>query len=147
MTNINVVKIQVVKEKNLKYEGSRQVRSAEDAAKILWEYIGDTDREHFVVMALSTKNYVNAINTVSIGSLNATIVHPREVFKAAILANASGIIIGHFHPSGDPTPSQEDYEVTKRIVEAGKILGIDVLDHIIVGDIGRFESMKMTGRM
>ena len=81
MTNINVVKIQVVKEKNLKYEGSRQIRSAEDAAKILWEYIGDTDHEHFVVMALSTKNYVNAINTVSIGSLNATIVHPREVVR------------------------------------------------------------------
>lgn len=79
MTNINVVKIQVVKDKNLKYEGSRQVRCGEDAAKILREYIGDTDREHFVVMALSTKHYVNALNTASIGSLDASIVHLRGI--------------------------------------------------------------------
>ncbi|MCF8568413.1 DNA repair protein RadC [Alicyclobacillus tolerans] len=147
MTAINVVRIELIKERNFKYSGSRQVRSADDAASILLEYIGNTDREEFVVMVLSTKHYVNALNTVSIGSLDASLVHPREVFKPAILANASDIIVGHFHPSGDPTPSPEDIAVTKRLVEAGHMLGISVLDHIIIGDPGRFTSMKAHGLM
>jgi len=96
----------------------------------------------FVVMVLSAKHIVNAINTVSLGILDASIVHPREVFKPAILSNASSVIVGHNHPSGDPEPSPEDVAVTRRLVDAGKILGIDVLDHIVIGDEGRFVSLK-----
>lgn len=145
MASINVVRIELIKERNFKYPGSRQIRCAEDAASILWEYIGNTDREEFVVMVLSTKHYVNALNTVSIGSLDASLVHPREVFKPAILANASDIIVGHNHPSGDPAASPEDITVTRRLVEAGRMLGVDVLDHIIIGDPGKFTSFKSQG--
>src|SRR5205085_7409354 len=97
------------------------------------EYLADTDREHFVILMLDQKNQVIGINTVSIGSLTASIVHPRECFKPAILSNAASIICGHNHPSGDPQPSREDRALTTRLVEAGRLLGIQVLDHIIVG--------------
>ena len=92
------------------------------------------DREHFVVILLDRKNAPIGINTVSIGSLTASVVHMRETFKAAILANAAAILCGHNHPSGDPEPSREDRALTKRLVDAGKLLGIAVVDHLIVGD-------------
>jgi len=137
---IPVVKIQMVRESRL-VAPSSQIRCPQDAADILYKYLGNEDREHFVVLLLDTKHKVIGINTVSIGSLDSAIVHPREVFKPAILANVSGIIVAHQHPSGDPTPSPEDISVTKRLVEAGRILGIDVLDHIVVGD-GTYKSIK-----
>ena len=83
---------------------------------------------------LNTKNYLIGIETVSIGSLNSSIVHPRELFKTAIKKSAAAIILAHNHPSGDASPSQEDIEVTKRIKSGGNLLGIDVLDHIIIGE-------------
>ena len=92
------------------------------------------DREHFVVILLDRKNAPIGINTVSIGSLTASVVHMRETFKAAILANAAAILCGHNHPSGDPEPSREDRALTQRLVDAGKLLGIAVVDHVIVGD-------------
>ena len=110
-----------------------QLRSSFDAASLLHDYLHDVDREHFVVVLLNRKNRFIGVNTVSIGSLTASVVHPREVFKAAILANASAIICGHNHPSGDPEPSVEDRALTSRLVECGKMMGIDVLDHVIVG--------------
>lgn len=128
------------------YEGSKAIRSSQDAASILREFIGNEDREHLVVMMLSTKNKVNAIHTVSIGSLNASIVHPREVFKAAIVANAASVILGHNHPSGDPNPSREDIAVTKRLADVGNVVGIELLDHVIVGD-EKFYSLKERGQM
>ena len=85
------------------------------------------------------------LHRAHVGSLNASIVHPREVMKCAILNNAASIIVGHNHPSGDPTPSREDIEVTKRLAEAGKILGIDVLDHVIVTYTGKNVSLKEKG--
>jgi DNA repair protein RadC len=88
---------------------------------------------------------VLAIETVSVGSLNASIVHPREVLKPAILASAAGIIVAHNHPSGDPTPSADDVEITKRLARAADIMGIPLLDHVIVGSGGRFESLKARG--
>ena len=91
------------------------------------------DREHFIVLLLDRKNNVTGINTVAIGSLSATVVHPREVFTPAILDKAAAIILAHNHPSGDPAPSPEDKAMTRKLVEAGKLLGIQVLDHIIVG--------------
>lgn len=93
---------------------------------------------------MDTKNQPTAINTCHIGSLNASIVHPREVMKPAILSNAASILIGHNHPSGQPEPSQEDINVTRRLKDAGKLMGIDLLDHIVMGD-DSFVSLKEKG--
>ena len=98
--------------------------------------------EVMVMLVLDTKNNVIGAFEVSRGSLNSSIVHPREVFKRALLLNGASIIIAHNHPSGDTAPSKEDVEVTNRLVEGGDILGINVLDHIIVGDNGRYRSLK-----
>lgn len=122
----------------------RRVRSPQDSYELFHEYLGEVDREHFVVACLDTKNQPTNITTVHIGSLNASIVHPREVMKTAILSNAASIICGHSHPSGDPTPSSMDIDVTERLAEVGKIIGIELLDHIIIGD-GKFVSLKEKG--
>jgi DNA repair protein RadC len=93
-------------------------------------------REHFAVLLLNARHEVKAWETISIGSLNASIVHPREVFRSAVLASAASIVLVHNHPSGDPEPSEEDRSITKRLVEAGELLGIGVLDHVIVARRG-----------
>jgi DNA repair protein RadC len=108
-------------------------------------YLLDADREHFVVILLDQKHGVIGINTVSVGSLTASVVNPREVFKPAILANAAAIICGHNHPSGDPQPSREDRAITTKLFDAGKLLGIDVLDHVIIGAEGRYFSFGDAG--
>lgn len=100
------------------------IRSPEDGAKIALRFIGRDDREVFFVMCLNTKNNVIAVHRCHVGSLNSSLVHPREVFKSAILNNASSVIVAHQHPSGDVTPSMEDINVTRRLVEAGKLLGL-----------------------
>lgn len=146
MKRIEVVKVQVVREKIMYYEGNKRICTPKDAADLLREYIGAVDREHFVVMMLSTKNTVNAIETASIGNLDGALVHPREVFKSAIVRNAASILVGHNHPSGDPTPSKEDLMITHRLVEVGKLIGIEILDHVILGD-ERFISIKEQGLM
>ena len=113
------------------------------AAKAARELIGhDLDREVFGILVVDTRNRVTAMHIVSVGSLNGSLVHPREVFKAAILGNAAAIILFHNHPSGDPDPSREDRELTRRLVKAGRILGIEVLDHLVLGDDGRYFSFK-----
>lgn len=142
---VNIVSLKLVKESSILYK-ERAVRSPEDGYKLLKMFLADKDREHFIVVALDTKNQPVSINVCHIGSLNSSIVHPREVMKTAILSNASSIICGHNHPSGKVEPSREDIEITKRLVEAGKIIGIDVLDHIIVGD-ETFTSLKEKGHM
>ena len=109
------------------------------------EHLQFADREHFVVMLLCTQNRLIGLHTASIGTLNTSLVCPREVFKAAILANAASVIVGHNHPSGDPSPSPEDQATTHDLRRAGRILDIPVLDHIIVGDRGRFCSLKRMG--
>jgi len=91
-------------------------------------------KEMFLTLHLDGKNRIMAMDTVSVGSLNQSIVHPREVFKTACLSNAAALILIHQHPSGDPTPSAEDLSITRRLKEAGEIMGIRVLDHIIIGD-------------
>ncbi len=113
---------------------NQQIRSAVDAATLLHTYLADVDREHFVVLMLDQKNKVIGIHTVSVGSLTASVVHPREVFKPAILSNCAALILAHNHPSGQPQPSQEDRVLTVRLVAAGKLLGISILDHVIIGD-------------
>ena len=96
--------------------------------------------EALVVMTLDTKNKVTSLTVVSLGSLNSSIVHPREVFKTAILANAATIILGHNHPSGRPEPSKKDIQITKRLRECGDILGIELIDHVIIGEDNKYIS-------
>jgi DNA repair protein RadC len=122
------------------------------AANEVREEFRGLDRESFRVLLLNTKHQLLRLVEVSLGSLNASIVEPREVFKAAILASAAGVILAHNHPSGDPTPSSEDVAITKRLVKAGELVGIAVLDHIIMGQRiqGReqdFVSLKELGLM
>ncbi|QQP11075.1 DNA repair protein RadC [Lysinibacillus agricola] len=121
------------------------IRSPEDGAKTASRFIGRDDREVFFVMCLNTKNNVIAVHRCHVGSLNASLVHPREVFKSAILNNASSVIVAHQHPSGDIAPSKEDINVTKRLAEAGKLLGIKVLDHLVVNSDTSFTSLKERG--
>lgn len=120
------------------------IHSPEDGANYVMEDMRFLQQEHFVSLYLDTKNKVIHKQTVFVGSLNASIVHPREVFKEGLRRSAASIICFHNHPSGDPTPSREDIEVTKRLVEAGKIIGIDVLDHIVIGDRS-YVSLKEKG--
>lgn len=120
------------------------IRSPEDGANYCMEEMRFLSQEHFVCLYLNTKNQVLHKRTVFIGSLNASIVHPREVFKEAFRRSAASIICLHNHPSGDPSPSREDIEVTKRLVECGKIMGIEVLDHIIIGE-QKYVSLKEKG--
>lgn len=140
---VTLVRVQTVKEKTYTYE-FRKVNSPQSARDLFakLDFFVNSDREMFLVASLNTKNEPTQIEVVSIGSLNSSIVHPREVFKSAIIANASSIICAHNHPSGDLTPSNEDIEVTKRLVDAGKLLGINVLDHIIMNDEGEYKSIR-----
>ncbi|MDY0227124.1 MAG: DNA repair protein RadC [Desulfomicrobium apsheronum] len=102
----------------------------------LFRDLGRESKEHFVALHLDTKNRIICYDTVSIGSLSASIVHPREVFKSALLSSAAAVIFLHNHPSGETNPSREDFEITKRLKEAGDLLGIRVLDHLIIGEQG-----------
>lgn len=122
------------------------IRSPRDVSLLISEELRYLQKEHFVCLFLNTKNHVIGQETLSIGSLNASIVHPREVFLAAIKRSSASIICVHNHPSGDPTPSPEDIEITRRLVEAGSIIGIDVLDHVIIGDM-ETTSLKELGYM
>ncbi|WHY84875.1 DNA repair protein RadC [Neobacillus novalis] len=129
---------------NLSYNDRYVIRSPEDGAKYLMNDMRFLSQEHFVCLYLNTKNQVIHKQTVFIGSLNASIVHPREVFREALKRSAASVIAVHNHPSGDPAPSREDIEVTKRLVECGKIIGIDLLDHLIIGE-NKFVSLKEKG--
>jgi DNA repair protein RadC len=130
---IPIYRVSLVRESRL-HSYHKQIRSSADAGALVHAYLEGVDREHFVVLMLDQKNKVIGINTVSVGSLTASVVHPREVFKPAILSNAAAIILAHNHPSGAPQPSQEDRVLTVRLVTAGKLLGISILDHVIIGD-------------
>ena len=140
MYRIPIYKIMMVKDSNHIAE-VKHVKSPIDAYAILNGYMAGLDRENFVVLMLDTKNKVIGINTVSVGTLSASLVHPREVFKPAIISNAAGIILAHNHPSGDPAPSREDIEISKRLSDAGKLLDIKVLDHVIISD-GNYASLR-----
>jgi len=130
---VPIYRVSLVREGKVQGTYGKIINSAA-ASALLQTYLADVDREHFAVLLMDRKNQVIGVHTVSVGSLSASIVHPREVYKAAILSNCAALILAHNHPSGDPQPSQEDRVLTARLVAAGKLLGIDVLDHIIVGD-------------
>lgn len=120
------------------------IRNPREVCTLVMEEMCYLDREHFRVVLLNTKNRVLAVETISVGSLNSSLVHPREVFKRAVQSSAAAVILVHNHPSGDPAPSPEDLEITRRLCEAGRLIGIDVLDHIIIGD-HVFVSLKEKG--
>jgi DNA repair protein RadC len=122
------------------------VTSPESAAAILMPRYGHRSKEHVGLLALDTKNKVIKEAVVSIGILDGSLVHPREVFRPAILANAAAVLLFHNHPSGDPTPSKKDIELTARLQEAGKLMGMEMLDHIVVAR-SRFVSLKKQGLM
>ena len=121
-----------------KYRGKkpREIHGPDDVVAFIGPKLRKEHREHFLVLLLNARHEVMAKETVSVGSLNASIVHPREVFKPAVLASAASIVLVHNHPSGDPEPSEEDLSITKRLVEAGELLGIGVLDHVIIAGRG-----------
>ncbi len=129
---------------NLRYPDRYVIRSPEDCANYCMNDMRFLTQEHFVCVYLNTKNQVLHKQTIFIGSLNASIVHPREVFKEAFRRSAASIICLHNHPSGDPTPSKEDIDVTKRLLECGRMIGIDVLDHLIIGE-KKYVSLKEKG--
>src|SRR5215475_14562118 len=124
---------------------NQQIRSSADASTLLHTYLTDVDREHFVIILINQKNRVLGVNTVSIDSLTASIVHPREVYKSAILSNAASIICGHNHPSTDCQPSREDRAITTRLAECGKLLGISLIDYVIISGTGKYFSFADEG--
>ncbi|MDP9405515.1 MAG: JAB domain-containing protein [Actinomycetota bacterium] len=114
--------------------GRPQVGSPEDAAAIVAPLLAGRDREHCLLVSLDVKHRLLAVATVSIGSVDHTFMAPREVFREALLAGASAVFLAHNHPSGDPTPSADDRQVTRRLAAAGATLGVELLDHLVVGD-------------
>jgi DNA repair protein RadC len=120
------------------------VKCPEDAAGLVIEDMKHLDREHFAVILLDSKNAVISVEKVSVGTVNSSIVHPREVLKPALEKSATSIILVHNHPTGNVSPSREDVMITRRFEKCGRILGIDVIDHLIIGD-GNYRSMKESG--
>lgn len=130
--------------KSYKDGNEYKISSPKDAVELVMEEMRGLKQEHLKVIMLNTKNVVIFIKDVSVGSLNSSIVHPREVFCDAIRKSSAAIVICHNHPSGDPTPSKEDINITYRLKECGKLLGIDLLDHLIIGN-GKYISLKEKG--
>ena len=120
------------------------IRGPGDIARMFMDEMRHLDKEHFKAALLNTKNQVLKVVTVSIGSLNASIVHPREILKPAISASAASVILVHNHPTGDPAPSREDVEFTRRFAKCGELIGIRLLDHVVIGS-GRYRSLKESG--
>lgn len=148
MKRINIFSVKQVREKGGLYNlDSTTIGGPKDAVHIIKEVfrLEEEPVEKVIVMTLNTKNALAGLHVISIGTLNSSLVHPREVFMAAILNNASSLILVHNHPSGDPTPSSDDIAVMKRIRDAGKILGIEMVDSLVIGEGERFVSFREKG--
>jgi len=122
----------------------KAIKTPGDVAKIFVDEMKHFDREHFKAAFLNTKNQILKTVTISVGSLNASIVHPREILKPAIAVSAASIVLVHNHPTGDPTPSREDIEFTRRFARCGELIGIELLDHVVIG-ADRYQSLKEGG--
>ena len=131
----------IISECNKHYFTGGSLKSSQDIYQI-FSYLSKETREHFIAVHLSTKNEIICVDTISIGSLTASVVHPREVFKSALLSSAASVAFVHNHPSGSPDPSKEDLDITAKLNEAGKLLGISVLDHVIIGSGGYISLME-----
>jgi DNA repair protein RadC len=123
----------VVNEDSAKYFEGNSIRNSRDIYE-LFNYLSRETKEYFIAIHLDTKNKIVCVDTISVGSLTSSIVHPREVFKSVLLSSAASITIVHNHPSGTPEPSKDDLNITKRLREVGEFLGIPVIDHIIIGN-------------
>ena len=126
--------LKVVRERRPGYGSARRVATSREVYDAFRERFAPLDREEFLVVPLGGKNQILGFHVVSVGTLTASLVHPREVYKIALLANAAAVIVVHNHPSGDPTPSAEDVAITRRLREAGQLLGVSLLDHVVIGD-------------
>ena len=146
MYRIPMYKISMIRDGAVCAERRVVIRS-EDLTPILRDYFAHHDREEMLAVLLDAKHKIIAFHTVAIGSASLAIVHPRETFKAAIVGQASALILAHNHPSGDPTPSQEDRQLTRRLKDCGALLGIPILDHLIIGDDGRYTSFADRGEL
>ena len=135
----------LVKDGSVPTSWDRHLRQSGDVAKLMADVVAGWDREGFFVLLVDSRNRVSGINLVSVGSLSSTVVHPREVFKAAIAASAAALVLVHNHPSGDPTPSAEDLSLTRRLCEVGDLIGIKVLDHLVIGEAGSYRSLADDG--
>lgn len=122
------------------------IENDEDIADLVMEDMRHQKREIFKALLLTSKGGIISIETISVGELSSTIVHPREVFSKAVKKSAAAVVFVHNHPSGDPMPSKEDFATTARLVECGRILGIRVVDHLVIGD-GRYMSMRAMGKI
>ncbi|WP_270941628.1 JAB domain-containing protein [Romboutsia lituseburensis] len=138
---VDIVSLKLVKESSVLYE-TRKISNPYDAYRLVKNFLANSDREKFVVVCLDTKSQPVSIEVVSIGTLSSTMVHPREVFKVAVLTNASKIICFHNHPSGNTNFRNEDEVITKKLHKCGEILGIELIDHIVVGDDDKYFSFK-----
>lgn len=141
---IPVVKLSMIRDGSITTD-RRTLSDSHSAAALCRSIIGDNDREEMLAVILDAKHKINAVHSISVGTLSLSLVHPREVFKAAVLCNAAAMIIAHNHPSGDPTPSQEDRLLTKRLRECGELMGISILDHLVIGDAERYYSFADNG--
>lgn len=128
------------------YADDRRIKDAQDAAAILRPLLEHHPHELCVMLLLDTKHKLLGVHTVAQGGLSEAVVDPKVVFRAALLTNSPAFVLGHNHPSGDPTPSPEDLDLTIRLMAGGKLLGVEMLDHLIIGD-GRFISLQETGRI
>lgn len=145
---VTFYEMRMVKEKNVKYETDiERLASSPSVVNDICTAMGieEYTEEAFLMFTLNTKNKVTGAFIVSKGTLDASLISPREVFKRAIMQNSNAIIIAHNHPSGDPTPSNEDKAITQRLIDSGNLLGIQVLDHIVLGDNGKYLSFKERG--
>ncbi len=129
---------------SVKEQEIKRISSPEDVAELMIPEMKSFDREHFRAVLLNTKNGILKIVTVAVGSLNAALVHPREIFKEAVISSAAGIIVVHNHPTGNPEPSTEDKDLTGRFARCGELMGIDLVDHVIIGG-NSFVSMRERG--
>lgn len=138
--------LKVIRERRIGYPPCRVLRDARAIYEVFQPRFALADREEFLVVPLDVKNKILGFHVVSVGSLTGSLVHAREVYKVAILANAASLVFVHNHPSGDPTPSPQDITLTKRLAEVGDMVGIIVLDHIVIGD-NRYVSFVEDGYM
>ena len=144
LTKIDIVKIHMVKDGSIEY-GKRAIRNPKDLADLGMKFLKHADREIFLLVCLNTRNRINCIHVVSIGTLNSSLVSPREIMKVAILSNAAQLAFIHNHPSGDADPSEDDLLITHRLAECGKLFDIKLLDHVIISDDGHYQSFREKG--
>lgn len=137
---LDIVSVRLKKEDTL-FHTLPYIKDDKDAADLFREFLSDMDREVVALLTLDAKLKPINLSVVSMGTLSSSLVHPREIFKTAILSNAQSVMLGHNHPSGDPTPSEEDIQLTARLQQVGELLGIELLDHIVIGKGDRYCSL------